>query len=340
MSRVIGFPGAASRQESGAELSRHTKSLYGTKDFREKRRRIESRHLRPGGHQGRGSFHLENVHLICTLLRAVLCVSGMLRRGERNALDSRLRTLEFEFANLPASFEGFRILHLSDIHADGLAGLAEASCARLRGLEADLCVLTGDYRYDIEGSCAAVYPEMGKILACVRAKHGVVGILGNHDFAEKIVHLERMGVRVLMNDSLEIRRGIESIWICGVDDPHYYGCDDLPGALAPVPEGAFKVLLAHSPELYEEAADRGIDLYLCGHTHAGQVCLPGGIPIVLNTSAPRRFARGIWRHGHVQGYTSAGIGCSLLPVRFNCPPEITLIELRTKQEGTGAGSPP
>ncbi len=255
----------------------------------------------------------------------------MLRRGERNALDPRLRTIGLEFANLPASFDGFRILHLSDIHADGLEGLVQALCTRLGGLEADLCVLTGDYRYEVEGSCATVYPQMERILGCVRSKHGILGILGNHDFAEKVTHLERMGVRMLMNDSLEIYRGGASIWVTGVDDPHYYGCDDLSGALSGVPQGAFTVLLAHSPELFEEAADRAVDLYLCGHTHAGQICLPGGIPIVLNASCPRHLARGLWRYRQVQGYTSAGIGCSLLPVRFNCPPEIAVLELRSAQ---------
>ncbi len=305
-------------------------------DLGEKRRRLESRHLRPGRRQGRGSFHLENVHLLRTLLRVVLLASGMLRRGERNALNSRLRMLEFEFVNLPAGFDGFRILHLSDIHADGFEGLVQAFCTRLGGLEADLCVLTGDYRYEVEGSCASVYPQMERILGCIRARHGVLGVLGNHDFSEKVMHLERMGVRMLMNDSLEIRRGGESIWFAGVDDPHYYGCDDLPGALSGIPQGAFVVLLAHSPELYREAADHGIALYLCGHTHAGQICLPGGLPILVNASCPRRLARGAWRHRNVQGYTSAGIGCSLLPVRFNCPPEIALIELRTGQGRTAA----
>jgi len=79
--------------------------------------------------------------------------------------------------------------------------------------------------------------------------------------------------------------------------------------------------------MYNEAAAAGIHLYLCGHTHGGQIRLPWlGAPM-QNAACPRRYAHGCWRHGEMQGYTSAGAGCSMLPVRYNCPPEITLIEL-------------
>jgi len=299
------------------------------RDLREKRRLIEAGHLKAWRRQGRGSFHLENVHLTHTLLGAALRMTGLMNRGRRNALDPRVRTVELELPDLPSSLSGFRILHLSDMHVDATAGLAAAVCSRLEGMEADLCVLTGDYRYEIEGSCAPVYPLMEKILGCVQATHGVLGVLGNHDFSEIVPRLERTGIRFLMNGSVEIRRGNASLWVAGVDDPHYYGCDNLPEALSRVPQDAFKILLAHSPELYREAADRGVNLYLCGHTHGGQICLPGGAPILVNAKCPRRLARGTWQHGRMLGYTNAGVGSSLLPVRFNCPPEIALLELRT-----------
>jgi hypothetical protein len=165
---------------------------------------------------------------------------------------------------------------------------------------------------------------MRTILQAVRARHGVLAILGNHDEADIALGLAKMGVRMLINDAVETAGGF---WIIGVDDAHYYGCDDLSSPLATVPEGAFKLLLAHTPELYAEAAEAGIDLYLCGHTHAGQVCLPGIGPLLLNAACPRAYTRGRWRHRNTEGYTSSGVGCSLLPVRYNCPPEITRIEL-------------
>jgi uncharacterized protein len=154
-----------------------------------------------------------------------------------------------------------------------------------------------------------------------------VAILGNHDDSEIAVELEKLGVRMLINDGVAIAKGGTCLWVLGVDDPHWYGCGDLDGALASVPADAFKVLLAHSPEMWRAASTAGIHLYLCGHTHAGQICLPGLGALLRNARCPSSYTQGRWQHGDMLGYTSAGVGCSLLPVRYNCPPEITLIEL-------------
>jgi len=239
-----------------------------------------------------------------------------------------VRNLTFEFPNLPLSFDGFRILHLSDIHADALAGLAETICDQVSQLEVDLCVLTGDYRFEVHGPCHNVYYNMEKILQSIRSERGMVGILGNHDFAEEAVALERMGVKMLINHSLELTQGNESLWVVGLDDPHYYGCDDLPGALRGVPDDAFKLLLVHTPEIIKEAAAAGVDLYLCGHTHGGQICLPLIGPLLTNANCARKYTRGAWQFQNVKGYTNVGVGSSGVPVRFHCPPEIAVIELR------------
>jgi len=265
--------------------------------------------------------------LAAPMLRVALRMTGLYSRGVRNALEPVVRRTRFEFENLPESFNGFRILHLADLHIDGLDGLAEAVAERVEELDADLCVMTGDYRFDVEGPHAAVYPRLLTILSRVRAPRGVVAILGNHDEADMAIELETLGVQMLVNEALEIANRGERLWVAGVDDPHYYGCDDLDGALADVPVDAFKVLLAHSPEMFREAAAAGIDLYLCGHTHAGQVRLPGIGALRVNAACPRSYAHGHWKQGTMQGHTSAGVGCALLPVRYNCPPEIGLIEL-------------
>ena len=99
-------------------------------------------------------------------------------------------------------------------------------------------------------------------------------------------------------------------------------------ALAGAPEG-FKIALIHSPELADAAAENGYQLYLAGHTHGGQVCLPGGWPIITHMNRYRRYARGLWRHGDMRGYTSTGVGVSGLPVRFNTRGEVALITLRS-----------
>jgi predicted MPP superfamily phosphohydrolase len=138
---------------------------------------------------------------------------------------------------------------------------------------------------------------------------------------------EESGLVMLINDSWQISRDGDHIWIAGVDDPHYYKVDDVRQALADVPPEDFKILLAHSPEAYALAAKYHTDLYLCGHTHGGQICLPGGSPIFTNSRAPRFTAAGAWSFRRMTGYTSRGAGASGVPLRFNCPGEITLITL-------------
>jgi len=265
-----------------------------------------------------------------------LQLTGLRRRGELNALSPIVREIVLQYDNLPESFCGFRILHLTDLHIDGLAGLAEAISERLSELEVDICVMTGDYRYDTHGPCHGVYPPMERMFKSVNARLGMIGILGNHDVSEEVPALEQLGVKMLINNALELRSGQESVWIIGLDDPHYYGCDDLPAALKGVPSGAFKILLVHTPELIKEAEASGVDLYLCGHTHGGQICLPFVGPIIINANCSRAYARGVWKYKTLQGYTSPGVGTSGVPVRFFCPPEIGLLELRCARHVTHA----
>jgi predicted MPP superfamily phosphohydrolase len=271
------------------------------------------------------------------LLKFGLQITRLYPTGLRNALTPVVRKIRLHFADLPAAFDGFQILHLSDLHIDGMDGLTEALIPLLGGLKPDLCVITGDYRFDDEGPREQIYPRMRSILSSISTKHGVFGILGNHDTSEIAFGLADLGMRMLINDAAEIRNGHESAWLIGVDDPFRYRCDDLASALTSVPLQAFKILLAHTPELYRESSDCGIDLYLCGHTHAGQIRLPGIGSLRHNANCPKPYAHGHWAHGDMQGYTSAGIGCSMLPIRFNCPPEIVLVELAVDD---GHPSPP
>jgi predicted MPP superfamily phosphohydrolase len=296
-------------------------------DFSQKRQLIEQGMLRTWPKRGRGSWRAENHQQLCALLRVVLTLTRLRRRGERNALTPVVRRLRFVFDHLPEAFCGFKLLHLTDLHADGLPGFAEAVGRCIQGLAVDLCVMTGDYRFGISGPCDSVYPPMQRLLMGVNSRLGVIGILGNHDVSDEIPELERMGVRVLVNAAHELRQARDSLWIIGVDDPHYYGCDDLPGALESVPADAFKILLVHSPEIIPEAEAAGVDLYLCGHTHGGQICLPLLGPVIVNSNCPRRYAEGVWQYQRLRGYTNAGVGTSGVPVRFFCPPEIGLIEL-------------
>ena len=291
------------------------------------RRLIEARHHRAEHAHGHGDFFIHHHRLLAWALKTGLRTVGLYERGKSNALRPVVRRLRVEFAGLPEGLEGFRILQVSDLHIDGTDGLAEVLADQLASLPVDLCVLTGDYRFDIRGPCDQVYPRMRRVLAAVRSHHGIVGILGNHDCADIAVELEEQGVRMLINEHARIGPPNHPLWVIGVDDPHFYGCDDLTAGLRGVPRKGFKLLLAHTPEMYREASDAGIDLYLSGHTHAGQIRLPGIGPLLTLADCPRAFTYGHWRHGEMQGYTTAGVGCSLLPVRFGCPPELVVLEL-------------
>jgi uncharacterized protein len=264
------------------------------------------------------------------VLNTFLKATGLYSRGVRNALRPIVRHVRLEFEDLPPNFDGFRILHLADLHIDALDGLAEVVADLIAPLDVDLCVMTGDYRFKAQGPCDRVYPGMRTILSSIRTEESVLGILGNHDESEIAIELENLGVRMLINETAEISRGDESLYVIGVDDPHRYGCDDLEEALEGVPEDGFKVLLAHTPEIFEQAARSGVHLYMCGHTHAGQIRLPVIGEILQNADCPRAYAQGEWRHDGLLGHTSAGVGSSLVPVRYNCPPEIPVIELARK----------
>jgi uncharacterized protein len=290
------------------------------------------RHFAELGHTYRHGALYRKVERFVTrpVLKIGLQAAGLYRRGMRNAMAPVVRRIALEFEGLPPALEGFEILHLSDFHIDTMPALADALAFILSDLEPDLCVFTGDYRFEDHGCCQAIYPQMRKIVSAIRARHGIFGTLGNHDAAEIAFGLEDMGVRMLVNESAEIRQGGASLWLAGVDDPFDYGCDDLPRALASVPRNAFTVLLAHAPEIFDEASQAGVSLYLSGHTHAGQIRLPAIGALRQNARCPRAYMFGQWQHGQMQGYTSAGVGCSSLPVRFGCPPEIALLELRSR----------
>jgi uncharacterized protein len=193
------------------------------------------------------------------------------------------------------------------------------------GLRYGACVLTGDFRGKTFGNYEPALKGMARLMD--HLKQPVFGVLGNHDTIQMLPGLEAMGIRMLQNECELIRRGEHVLYIAGVDDAHYFRMDNIEKAAEPIAEGAFAILLSHTPEIYRQAAHAGFDILLSGHTHGGQICLPGSIPITLESKLPRSMGSGSWRYGNMAGYTSVGAGSSLVAVRFNCPPEITLHRL-------------
>ncbi len=197
--------------------------------------------------------------------------------------------------------------------------------ALLPNLQYDLCVLTGDYRAATFGPFDATLDGMRGLQSVL--KGSVYGVLGNHDTILMVPALEEMGIRVLLNEHETITRGADTIYLAGIDDAHYYRVDNIEKAAGKIPQGEFSILLSHTPEIYRQAAHAGFDLLLSGHTHGGQICLPGSIPLTLSSILPRYMGSGAWKYHAMAGYTSVGAGLSVVPVRINCLPEITLHHL-------------
>jgi predicted MPP superfamily phosphohydrolase len=259
-------------------------------------------------------------------IRAALRLAGLHARGQRNALDIRCREHEVRLARLPSAFDGYTLLQLSDLHLGASTIFVDRLIARVQSLRHDLCVLTGDYRWGTAGpwqpavdALARLRPHLGET---------AYAVLGNHDTIRMVPSIEALGIGVLLNESACIHRAGGRLTLAGIDDAHHFRTDDLQKALAGAEPGGCTILLSHAADPFRQAAQAGVGLMLSGHTHGGQICLPGGMPVLTLSRAPRALARGPWRHGAMAGYTSAGCGTSVVDVRLNCLPEVTLHRLR------------
>jgi uncharacterized protein len=270
-------------------------------------------------------WHAETWHSLHGLVRGCLCVSGLLARARRNARRLMVRRHDVAIRHLPAAFDGFTLLQLSDLHIDAAPDFPGVLIEAVRSLDYDLCVMTGDYRARTFGPHQAALAG----LAAVRPylKGTPYAVLGNHDTLRLVPGMEALGYRLLLNEWTAIRRGDAALYLAGIEDPHLYRLDDFHRAADAIPDEAASILLSHTPETYRHAAHAGFDLMLCGHTHGGQICLPNGMALKTYSRSPRRFVRGAWRYHDMVGYTSTGSGTSLVDVRLNCPPEVTLHRL-------------
>ena len=277
------------------------------------------------GH-GINFFHIENWYSIHSVIRNSLKLAGLYWRGCRNAERIQIRHNLIQRADIPVLFDGFTILHISDMHADISQGAMRRLIELLDGVSYDLCVLTGDYRGKTFGPFDAALEGVAQVRS--HLKGPVYGVLGNHDTIRMVPGLEEMGIRMLLNECETIVRGNQRIHLAGIDDAHYYRVDNIEKAASLIPHDEFSILLSHTPEIYRQAAHADFSLLLGGHTHGGQICLPGSIPITLDSVLPRYMGSGPWKYHDMVGYTSVGVGSCVVAVRLNCAPEITLHHLQ------------
>jgi hypothetical protein len=245
---------------------------------------------------------------------------------------------------LPEKLDGFTIAQVSDLHLGPYVSVdhVRRSVEITNGLRADLVVLTGDFVYGSASYGAACAQE----LASLEARYGVFAVLGNHDIwtsaRQVTANLIKAGITVLRNSRQLLEVGSAHLWLLGIKDTGYTGKsssdframwqetrDALAALLEGIPADEPRLLLVHNPDFVEMLPEGRIDLALCGHTHGGQVRLPFiGAPVVPSCFG-RKYASGLVQAPSTLVYVNRGIGVIPTPVRFNCRPEVTLLQLRT-----------
>ncbi|MBV9215057.1 MAG: metallophosphoesterase [Acidobacteria bacterium] len=247
-----------------------------------------------------------------------------LAMDEANSLS--LEHVVIHLRRLPRRLDGFRIIQLSDTHHSPFTGLdhIERAVRIANRLRPDIFLLTGDY---VSHDREYIAPVAG-VLGRLRSKFGTYACLGNHDHwtdADLVTHLFLgEGIKVLINEGFRLDAHGASFWLAGVDD-FMVGKTDVPAALKGSFPDEMKLLLAHNPIIFREAARYGVDLTLSGHTHGGQVKLRDDEKRIL---PQRKLKAGLHKRRDSQVYITRGIGTVVLPVRYQCPPEISLLELR------------
>lgn len=228
---------------------------------------------------------------------------------------------------LPARLEGLRVAQLSDLHISSYttAGDIERAAALAMRQSPDVIVLTGDFIWREVWQYAE---ELVEPLRTLRAPLGVYAVLGNHDHWEDAALATRVlaeaGVTLLLNQAVRLETDAP-LWLAGLDDV-WERKHDMAAALAGAPDDECKLLLVHEPDYADEAARYPVDLQLSGHSHGGQINLPGyGRPVLPYLG--RKYPAGLYQVGPLALYTNRGIGVIAPPVRFNCPPEVTLLTL-------------
>ena len=250
--------------------------------------------------------------------------------AQQEARDLLVTRQRLACPGLPTSFNGLRVLHVTDLHLGSGHSLASTVRSEAERLDPDLIVLTGD----LLGAHTAM-ERSERLLRGLAERWPTYVVLGNADVRamrkrELVDRWQRTGATVLVNERAAMERNGDRIWIVGVDDPHQ-GHDSLDLALRKMPPDQFTLLLAHSPDVALRARAREANLVLCGHTHGGQICFPGWEALYTRTRLPRQYASGLHRVNGATLLISRGAGSTRLGMRLHCPPEINLLTLVSRQ---------
>lgn len=259
-------------------------------------------------------------------------LAGNFSKVARNALDEanslEIEDIRINLKRLPKRLDGFRLVHLSDIHHSPFTNIEhiENAIRIANNLEPDMCVLTGDY---VSHEAKYIEPA-AKILGSLKSEYGTYACLGNHDHwtnAEAVTKsLRENKIRVLINEGFRFTARDVSFWLCGVDD-YMLKRTNLNAALHGSFPDEMKMLLAHNPLIIRQASKYSVDVMFSGHTHGGQIKIREKEKKILSNRKPKS---GLHRRKNTKIYITRGIGTVVLPVRYQCPPEISLITLNTE----------
>lgn len=260
----------------------------------------------------------------------------------------RVERVEIPLRRLPAAWDGFRVVQLSDLHYDDYFSVIplRASLDIIKDLQPDLIVLTGDFvtapefrkrHFDPVKVATSIAEPCAQLLAQLHARMGMFAVLGNHDAScapSRIAEiLKARGITVLRNQASPLEQQGSRLWLVGVDDV-MEGLDDIALAMKRVPPDEPALLLVHEPDFALTAAHYPVDLQMSGHSHGGQVRVPFiGAPWLPPFG--RKFPMGLYNVDNLTLYTNVGLGTIRIPVRWNCPPEITLFTLRAGSSPSG-----
>ncbi len=264
--------------------------------------------------------------------------------------------IELYLPQLPDAMDGLRILHLSDLHTRGYRRREKKLHRWMRENKSyDMVIISGDFcfqwrigniftencdqtdllRVGLTRDGLVFPPRTGaaidvckRLFADCEPELGIYAVQGNHDTDDFMIELAKLGVEVLANETrqIDLADNAGSFNLCGVQCHGRKTCD-VAEMLFGLDTSLFTIAISHFPELSEPLVYGGADFILAGHTHGGQVCLPGRRPILTHNRTGHRFATGLERVENSYVVTSRGMGCSLLPIRTFCPPEFARITL-------------
>lgn len=282
--------------------------------------------------------HILDRMILKTLLPTLHIVGkGKINKHLRSATTAfKVQDTEVNVKDIDKHLIGLKIAHLSDLHLDLKESFPSALERFFKAVKptldkCDLIVITGDFQDKYKAPIDKTIQSFKSLLPHIQAP--IIGVLGNHDRLELADALEQLpsnnGLRILVNETIKIQRQNGGKFLLqGIDDPHYYKTHNIKDhTIKGHDQKIMGILLAHGPESYIEAQKKGISLHLNGHTHGGQMRLPGIGALAKASKVPNNLLQGLWKYKTLLGHTSPGLGCSGLSIRLLCPPEINILTL-------------